>query len=309
MISICKKLVLLASLLFFCHQLQAQGCSDAGVCTIGNFNNPVDTLRKTRRQEIDFVYTSATHGKNERYYSPQLNYRNIAKNGSFFELRLPLNTIKDKSNGLSTSGIGDLMVTYNSKLSIKNLNLRYSVGFRVSFSDAAKGDHLTSATYPMYLQPGLGTTDFVVAINYDFCKYLSLGTGIQAPIFQYNKNEQNLYTSGIYNTVLQNFRRQPDALLKLTGHYAVGKFKINGGALAIFHLADDYYDHRLNSTANYKLDNSAGTTVNMDVEFGYAISKKLNFSLLYAEPLKTRANTPEGLARSRIVSPKLTVAF
>jgi len=76
--------------------------------------------------------------------------------------------------------------------------------------------------------------------------------------------------------------------------------------LGIFHLGDDHYN---TSSGKYILDGSIGATLNWTTELIYASTKKWTISILYAEPFKTRTNIPDGLARSRIVSPKLSYSF
>ena len=158
----------------------------------------------------------------------------------------------------------------------------------------------------MTLQTGLGTTDLVAAASYDICPYLSVGSGIQLPLLQYNKNNTPLYTFGAVVVNGNGYRRKSDALLKLTGHYTTGKLKLNGGLLGIFHLADDYYN---TVYGKYALINSKGTTINWNIDASYPFAKKYMINLLYAAPVKTRSNIPDGLARSKISSVKITYAF
>lgn len=305
-----KKITCIAVCITTTYFAHAQGCSDAGFCTAGNFNaHTTATKAVTPKNEIDISFNYGTHGKNEVFCQPQINYRAIKGNGSFFEVRLPLNSIKNTGTNQSNSGIGDIMASYNNNFVVTKSNkIDYSIGLRISLTDAAKKDTKNNGAYPMYLQTGLGTTDLIAVVNYDIVKYLSIGTGVQIPIIQYNKHEIIPY-----NTLpipppprYIGYRRKPDALLKLTGHYQTGKLKINGGILSIFHLANDYYN---SSAGNYSLANSKGTTLNWTVDFTYSFSRKLGFSLLYAEPFKTRKNIPDGLARSRIINPKFTFAF
>ncbi len=307
-----KKFFLALALLPASYFGAAQGCSDAGFCTAGNFSaHDIDangtTKKSVHKNEVDISFNYGTHGKNEVFYQPQINYRAIKNNGSFFEIRLPVNIAKDKSTGVSTSGIGDIIASYNNRFSVgKKDKIDYSVGVRVSFYDASKGNPVKIESYPMFLQSGLGTTDLIAVINYDIVKYLSIGTGVQVPLIQYNNNKIIIQPLLIGNWVGDGYRRKPDALLKLTGHYKTGKLKLNAGVLGIFHLANDYYN---SSMGKYTLQNSKGTTINWTADFSYAIADKCSFSLLYAEPLQTRKNIPDGLARSRIIIPKFTFGF
>lgn len=295
--------ILVSSFTFLQQSVLAQGCSDAGFCTIGNFNAIHQQAGKQimQKNEIDILFIYGTHGKNEKFYQPQLNYRVIKNSGAFYELRLPFNIAKNTSTGISNSGVGDATITYNSH--IKKID--YSVGLRVSFTSADKSDKNNMGSLPMYLQSGLGSTDILVVANYDPVKFISVSTGMQLPLFQYNKNIATL-TNGAGVVTGTGYRRMPDALLKLTGHYTTGKFKFSSGILSIFHLANDYYN---TSHGKYILQQSKGTTINFNVELGYAVSKKITVDLLFAEPIVTRKNIPDGLARSRILASKLTYSF
>ena len=301
-----KAVIFPALLLIASYSSYAQGCSDAGICTIGNFNTlhgeNTSSMNKYRN-EIDISYTYATHLANERFSQPQLNYRYIKKNSAFYELRIPFNIATRKTPSISTYGLGDMIATYNNHFPNKNhIELNYSLGLRVSFSDASTSDSKSLFSYPMFLQSGLGTTDIIAALNYDPYKYLSIGTGIQYPIIQYNTNIINL-TNGTDMITGTGFRRKPDALFKLTAHYPAGKVLFNLGALSIFHLHDDYYN---TSSGKYYLRGSKGITLNWNAEINYSITERSGVSLLYAEPLKTRPNIPDGLARSKVINIKFT---
>lgn len=287
----------------------AQGCSDAGVCTIGDFyaQRIADAKKNVKRNEIDLSFTYGTHGKFENFYQPQLNFRHFKKNGSFFEMRLPLNISGNTALDATTTGIGDITTTYNNKFSLKKDNaIKYSLGIRISLSNADKSDGKSAYSYPMTLQSGLGTTDLLVAASYDLGKYFSVGTGVQVPVLQYNKNVAIFYPAGAAPIIGEGYRRQPDVLLKLTGHYQLKQLKMNGGVLGIYHLANDHYN---TAAGKYLLLNSKGTTINWTIDLSYPLTKQWMISLLYAEPFKTRDNIPDGLARSRIVSPKITYSF
>ncbi len=304
-----KKIIGLSLLSFYTHTAMAQGCSDAGVCTIGDFYaHQIAAAKKAfLKNELDIAFTYGTHGQYERFYQPQVNYRRIMRDGSFLEFRLPLSIASNSALNKTTSGIGDLTATYNSRFDLmKDHPLKYSLGLRISFSSADKKDSKNDYSYPMSLQTGLGTTDLLAAASYDFGKYISVGTGLQIPVIQYNKNVIIFDFFSNPLVTASDYHRKSDALLKLTGHYQWGKIKINGGALAIFHLGDDYYDL---GSQKYFLKGSGGTTLNWNIEPSYAVTKKLMIGILYAEPFKTRINIPDGLARSRIVSPKVTYSF
>jgi hypothetical protein len=289
------------------HTVMAQGCSDAGVCTIGDrYNHPPNYARAVNyKHELDISFTYATHGRNERFYQPQFNYRYKQNSQSFIELRIPLNIAN--ANSITVTGIGDLTATWNSQFRITKKNsIKYAVGLRASLTSADKHKADSAYSYGMELQNGLGTTDLLAALCYDLGKYISFGTGVQMPLMQYNKNRLQLDPNSFPYTI-ENYRRKPDALLKITGHYAWDKLKLNTGLLAIFHLGNDHYTNPM--WGKYVLEGSKGTTLNWTADINYAFTKQWMFGLLYARPFQTRKNIPDGLARTMIINAKLTYSF
>jgi hypothetical protein len=288
--------------------VNAQGCSDAGFCTAGNFNAihyDSGVLQKKLKREIEVAFNYGTHLRDELFYQAQFSYRLIKPNGNYFELRLPLNAAFNKASDISNSGIGDIMLTYNDDV-FKKLpgKFSYAAGLRISFTDASKKANNNNFSLPMSLQNGLGTTDIITVLNYDIIKYCSLATGIQWPVLQYNKHKTHFIEPGNTTVIIgENYRRQPDALLKATGHYQTGKFKFNAGILGIFHLANDHYN---TTGGKYILKDSKGTTLNLTLDASYIAGKKLIISVLYAEPFKTRTNIPDGLARSSVMGVKFS---
>ncbi|HMC98564.1 MAG TPA: hypothetical protein VKH37_00375 [Ferruginibacter sp.] len=300
-----KMIGLTIVLCFLACSVHAQGCSDAGVCTIGDFYaQKAAHSRKYPKHEVDYQIVYATHGDYERFYQLQLNYRYIRNAKSFFEIRVPFNYAKQEALDISNSGVGDIILTYNNQFNFsKQHPVKYSAGLRVSLTDASEG-RIGQSTYPMYLQHGLGTTDILAAASYDLSKYFNVSTGFQVPVLQYNKNIP-LTDSVAASTLYAELVRQPDALLKLTGVYEWRKFKFMFSPVAIFHLGNDFYA----SPTKYIIRNSKGLTLNLAAELGYMFSKKWKMGAIYAAPIKTRDAIPDGLARSAVVSMKLTYAF
>ncbi len=303
-----KYLITLVLTNFFAIYTNAQGCSDAGVCTIGDFHNRNSTVTKKgyHKNELDLVYTVSSHGKNEKFYQPQINYRNFRSSRTYIEARLPINSATDKAINKSITGLGDAIVSWNSffKAGKKN-NIKYTLGLRISLTDAAAKNATATTSYPMTLQTGLGSTDLLAAISYDVVKYLTISGGIQTPIINYNKNSI-LINTGTGFVTGKEYHRKSDALVKLTGKFSSHKFKANASLINIFHLADDYYK---TTSSKYTLTGSKGLTVDAALELLYGISPKTKIGVTFAQPLKTRKVIPDGLARSQVIIPKITFAF
>jgi hypothetical protein len=309
-----KSLLFSTVFTFFGYQLYAQASGDAGIGTIGNFDETYHDSASAKKYEADLLFNYATANGGLSYYQPQVNLRKFNKNGSFLELRLPVSIINQSSTNTTTSGMGDILVTYNGNLAIKNKQIKFSLGTRISFSNSFLGNDSTTFSEPMAQQPGLGTIDLLAAANYDLNPYLSAAVGIQVPVINYNKNiGQGLNQNGTPGGFIVNdFHRQPDVMLKLIGHYGPAKFKLNGGLTGIIHLGDDYYSASTGATyfeGNYYLRNSLGIYLNANLSLNYIINKRVIIGLFYSQSLVSPDTNSGGLARNWIISPKVTYAF
>ncbi|RPI72844.1 MAG: hypothetical protein EHM47_07375, partial [Ignavibacteriales bacterium] len=144
-------------------------CSDAGACQVGHLS-----VDDTNKLQFSLSFTNGYSGKEDdvSFNSLKLNTQYEILDGSRLSLIVPYNF---QSGPLgNVNGIGDLILSWSQNLFISGLNsLNASIGIKL-----AAGDENKSPELPQVYQPGLGTTDFILTVDYQFDK-ASIGLGYQ----------------------------------------------------------------------------------------------------------------------------------
>lgn len=279
-------------------QSNAQGCSDAGFCTVGALKGTT-----TNKQNSIAISTAISSGENgTSIIAPQLELKKSIGKEGYLEGRLPINMASGEAG--SHTGIGDLMLTYTRPL-VKKLALNATIGTRVSLGDATATDQ--NQPLPMPYQSNLGTTDLILGVSAKWKKFVSAAVGYQQPIIQYNNNQYSVTTS-TYNTYFEsaNLERSGDVLFRVQGHYDWEKLGISAGPLLIYHLANDKVTYANGTTAS--IIGSQGLTVNLTGNIYYKISN-WQIDLSAGSPVQVRTTRPDGLTKSWTVIPRITYNF
>ena len=282
----------------------AQGCADAGFCSVGAMQHgkqKTDTLHNT----IGFSAAVASGEKLSWVISPQLEIKTFIDQRSYLEVKLPFQIV---TGNLGTNlGVGDLIATYTHRVSTKKTDkqLYYTIGMRFGLGNG--DDALNAKPLPMAYQTSLGTTDVILGLSTNIGKYITLAAGIQQPVLQYNRNGyhttadrdsiETVYFSSRY------LQRAGDALLRVEAKKDWKHSGIHGGPLVLCHLANDK-SIRANGD-KIELQNSAGFTVNVNLGYYYSTEKWV-FDFTIAAPVYARENRPDGLTRNAIVIPRFT---
>lgn len=292
-----KKYIVLLSLLLAVvanNHLSAQGCSDAGFCTIplrpaaASKNNIQTELAYLQGEENTSLATVSVS------YSRQLskklqwdnklvlayvngNYGSVFNLGDFYStLRYGIKT----SSGKTVHLLGGVKLPFNqSNLKIRNVSL------------------------PMVYQTSLGTYDLIAGAAFAAGK-LDMNIAFQLPVVQQNRNsfimEQAPLPGEFPTTNL--FRRKADVLWRV-GYplqSKTSKWNFNPNLLAIYHLGEDSYENVFGKRENIK--GSSGLTLNANLQIGYRISQQQSLQLSLATPFVVRETRPDGLTRSFVAS-------
>ena len=179
-------IILLSLLLLATSRNYAQGCSDAGVCTI-------DAIKQNTIPGRDIANTNnwlsagTGYAKGERgtnIYTMQLEYtRRVAAN-LFVTGKLSYNYINGELG--NSSGPGDLFLTIEKKLKATT-TWKKSVftGLKIPFTSANK--KINELDLPMVYQPGLGTTDLLLGITAS-TRFIGFSLAFQQPLSGSNYN-------------------------------------------------------------------------------------------------------------------------
>lgn len=292
-----KKQIILLSLLFIMvanNQLFAQGCSDAGFCTIplrpaaASKNNIQTELAYLRGEENTSLATLSV--SYSRQISKKLQWDNKivlayvnGNYGTVFNLGDIYSTLRygiKTSSGKMLHLLGGVKLPFNqSNLKIRNVSL------------------------PMVYQTSLGTYDLILGAAFDAGK-LDMNVAVQLPVVQQNRNsfimEQAPLPGAFPTTNL--FRRKADVLWRV-GYplkSKTAKWSFNPNLLAIYHLGEDSYENIFGKRENIK--GSSGLTLNANLQIGYRLNQQQSLQLSLATPFVVRDTRPDGLTRSFVAS-------
>lgn len=253
-------------------------CSDAGVCSVGGHS-----MEQESRSPfiISASYKFGLSGKDDdvKYHLFQLGTVYNVLESTSLQLSIPYN-IQSGPLG-EINGIGDLLISITQKLlSEEKSSLNVSIGAKLATGDDSKNN------LPMAYQSGLGSNDFIFAINYS---YESIGIGLGYQL------------AGSRNNNLIKLKRGDDLLIRATYIILLDKFTINPQLLFIKRLAKSNTVNNLSMApieTFVDVANSDQTQFNLLTQVQYQINS--NYSLIadFAVPFIKREVNVDGLTRA-----------
>lgn len=311
-----NKLALLLTLILSITYLGtlAQGCSDAGFCTMGamkpdqTFNKKVDF--KLRSLEISYYQGATTISPVIRVVNADISFAINKKTG--FQIKLPYQFVT--GNFGNTASIGDisLAVTHNF-LDTETFDVNATFGVKIpsNKSDLASDGSTVPGTegdvYPMYYQTSLGSFDIIIGGSV-ISKHWLFAIGYQQALTANNNTYDSAqwmewYPSPSYvqeypeSTLL---KRGTDIMLRAEYNFRFVKYNFTIGLLPIFRVKkDQIFDYSANSY--YKLDGTTGMALSALGGFGYNLNVNNALKLTYGIKLKQREVNPDGLTRTNVL--------
>lgn len=284
--------------------VHAQGCSDAGFCTMNSFKpNHSDSIKNLNNQfKVGSFYGKADNSI--LVYGSYVEFSKQLNNQFGFDTKLT--SIAQTGNDIAALGISDLFINANYKT---NKQLKFTLGAKIPLSNASKTKN--NLPLPMDYQASLGIFDLIFGIGYDI-KKLQIVAAIQQPLTQ--NNNQFLASSFPMNTAFRTFqstnqfKRSADVLLRISYPINISsKLKFTTSLLPIYHLSNDTYIDELNVTKEIK--GSEGLTLNANTFFDYEINSKNSLQFNLGVPFIVRDVRPDGLTRSFITSLEYKIRF
>lgn len=282
----------------------AQGCSDAGMCTISSFKPNGLTHLDTTVTNLKIGINTGSADHNISVLGNYIEYeRNINRN---FGINARLTSISQSGNGISVWGLSDIFLT--GKYRIWN-QLNAILGVKMPLSDANKTkDQLP---LPMDYQSSLGTIDGIFGLGYAM-DHIQIMVGYQRPFIQ----NENSFDAGRYpeGSILRTFqttnmyKRGSDALARISYDIPiVGALHISPSVLAVYHLDDDTYKSGPGKEAT--ILGSKGLTVNGNLYIDYAFCMRHAVQLSAGAPLVVRKARPDGLTRGFVAGLEYKYTF
>lgn len=306
-----KAFVFVSILISSFSKTSAQGCSDAGICTLHSIKNNTKNEQKEEGKQNTLVFEFG-FGKGEdnvSYYSPSLEYtRQLSK---FTSVTGKLDFAYISGHLANTVGVGDLFLSLNQQFDTKKvISKSFVIGVKIPFDHAELSKN--NIHLPMPYQTSLGTFDFIAGLNF-FYKSFGATIAWQQPLTKTNRNEflPSEYPSNSYAQEYlpsNQFGRKGDVLLRLSYNWDASKtFSIRPSLLGIYHLANDTYLDEIK--LRKEIPGSKGLTLNGNLFFNFKLDKSSEFEIVVGTPFIVRDARPDGLTRSFISSVEYKLDF
>jgi hypothetical protein len=311
--------LILAGILISVNSINAQGCSDAGVCSIHSIKNNAEGHESRNDDKNDLTVGFGYGGgeRNTNNYTWYTEYTRTITGKTSVTGKLSYSAINGELG--NTSGFGDLFLSVNHAFDIKRKwQKSFVVGLKIPFDGADIGKN--GYSLPMPYQTSLGTVDLVLALNYNR-KNFGATLALQKPLKARNDNTflpgdypsnplPNTPPSSVFLKYWPSneFERNGDILGRVSYNFKTNdRFSIRQSLLGIYHLANDtYVDDNKNRRPIY---NSTGLTLNGNIFFDYRLKNGSGFELGLGAPFIVRDQRPDGLTRHFVATLEYQFSF
>lgn len=283
---------------------KAQGCSDAGVCTIEAFKPSVKAGPATYPNKMEGgIYVGAAD-YSITAYGGYLAYSHDFS--SAWSVDGKCTFLAQSGNDISVIGPGDLFLNLNYDLSE---TFTVSAGTKIPFTRADKS--FDGLPLPMDYQSSLGTLDVLAGIRYN-PEHWQWALAAQIPVRQ-NDNQffPGLYPpgSGLDSIQATNaFQRRSDILLHVSRTFDMNdKITFTPGLMPIYHLGQDEYTDI--DGVQQKIQGSDGLTLNATLYMDIRSGDQGKFQVSLGFPLIVREARPDGLTRSFVLAGGYSYSF
>lgn len=250
-------------------------CSDAGVCQIGQL---------TETEGKKFIDISAQYRFGQSDEEEDVNFHSFRLNTMYYLLEnssLQISVPYNLQNGplASTSGIGDLIFSFNQQISFnQNSSLDLSIGAKLATGSVTEGEDLQ-----MVYQPGLGSNDLLFSAAYSYNNF-NIGAGYQI--------------AGSRNDNFLKLKRGDDLLLRASYEFSLNEFNILPQLLFIKRLSESSIQDPAFSTGRFvEIDGSDQSQLNLMTSVNYDINNSYGLYLEFAIPFLEREVNVDGLTR------------
>ena len=290
---------------------KAQGCSDAGFCTMGAMR-PDQAYDK--ENPLRFRYADVSYYLGETRVSASIQAVILDVGFDVFKdynvhIKVPYMMVD--GNFGSTRGVGDLSFSVSRNLArFRNFDFNATVGAKIPTGNADLKHETQDVVLPMYYQITLGTYDLVMGGAFINDQWL-FSFGYQQPLIHVNENTfgagalaWDFYPGGQEyverHAVARNLRRGADVMLRLERNFRFSRFNANIGILPIYRITNDQI---MDTEGNYfKPEGARGLATSLLTGCGYQFNVKTAVKLIYGVRIVDRAKNPDGLSRESVLN-------
>ncbi len=298
-----KKLFFLILLGFNTYHAIAQGCSDAGICTIGS---GFQFSEKKLKNKLEFSTVFAAGEADVTYISPFISYTKSVSDKFSYSTKITFSSASGSFG--KRAAFGDIFLI--GKYDFEYINgKQFSSVFGMKFPLSKSNDKINGYSLPLDYQASLGTFDLFIGANYKYNNW-NFNTVLQLPVYNINKNSYFKEFSGTTDFPTTNlFNRKPDILFKTSYTLRPNniKFSFQPNLLFVYHLGEDSYQNIYGERKN--ISGSDGLTINGNLISTYVLNEKNSFEFSLATPFVVREIRPDGLTRKYVISISYKLKF
>ena len=285
--------------------LYAQGCSDAGFCTMGALKPDQGYSKRAsvKLRSIEFSqYIGVTRFKDIIFnYTVDFNIAVGRSDKTTVQVKMPYTYVEGVLK--NTHGLGDLSLGLAQNLvSNENYQINLTVGSKLPIGNS--NQKLDGKPLPMYYQGGLGTYDVVAGISL-ISKGWLLAAGYQQSL---NRTYNNFWWSdweghefeeeALTYKQSKDLARGKDIMLRVERNFRFSNFNFNIGLLPIYRINKDTNISR--GGVKNKIDGSDGLALSLLIGGGYQFSINSGIKIMNGFRLQRRPNNPDGLSRELV---------
>jgi hypothetical protein len=300
-----KKILFLVGLAVTQVNCFAQGCSDAGFCTMGAMkpDQPYNKKVQLRLRTMELSFYRGTTTLTPVIYVATADFNFSLNQKNTFQLKVPYQFVSGRL--ANTGSVGDISLCFTRNIfSSDKFDLNLSVGGKIPTNQSDKS--VDGRPLPMYYQTSLGTYDFITGLSLINRKWL-FATGIQIPLNENNNQfiwsawkgtDEKAYVD-LY-TQAKNLRRGIDVMLRVERNFRWSQFNCSIGLLPIYRINRDEFTNSDN--IRVIREDASGLALSGIVTAGYNFNTRSGVRLLIGHKIIQRDLNPDGLTRELVNS-------
>ncbi len=295
--------------LFLTASVFAQGCSDAGFCTMGAMkpDQPFNKKIELRLRSMEVTFYRASTTLTPIIYSATADMNFSLNSKTSFQLKVPFQVVHGRL--AKTSGMGDISLCLTrSVYKTERFDVNVSLGTKIPTNHSNKTTD-DGAPLPMYYQTSLGTYDAIAGVSVISRNWL-FATGIQHA-FNQNKNEffwgdahwlaRPELTAYIHEYApARNLRRGTDVMFRAERNFRFSRLNFSIGALSIIRINRD--EITAADGTRTRPDKAHGMALSALATAGYSFNVRTGVRLLVGHKIINRDINPDGLTRELITT-------
>lgn len=317
-----KQIAITLICLASCGAGLAQGCSDAGFCTMGAMRPDQSYNRRIqiRLRSIELThYTGFTRFDDIIYnYVADVSIGINSKNT--VQIKLPYVYVDGAL--ADTHGIGDISLSLTRNIvNTERYQVNLTAGTKIP-TGAVDIDNSEGQSLPMYNQTGLGTYDAVAGLSFISDKWL-LATGVQKPFGEIESRfvwmdwlGDPLEEKALEYTQARSLRRGTDLMLRVERNFRFTNYNFSTGLLPIYRLENDIIsvpdvdeNGNIFDYHDKVVEGSMGLALTWLGSVGYQFNTRLGIKVIQGIRLIQRHKNPDGLSRKMVNNVSLVYKF